>query len=265
VQDGCDYNCSFCTIPLARGASRSQTVEASLLQARTLVTQGFKEITLTGVNVGDYGENSDANLFRLLRELVKVDGLERIRISSIEPNLLTQEIIEFVASEPKMCNHFHIPLQSGCDEILRLMRRRYTTHLYADLITRITQAIPECGIGVDVIVGFPGETEERFDTTLRFVESIRASYLHVFTYSERPNTPAAAFSGKLEPKIRFKRNEILRAIGVKKKHDFYRNHIGRTVKVPAASVKPNEIVPVDISGIRYDKCVGTVARTKVAA
>jgi threonylcarbamoyladenosine tRNA methylthiotransferase MtaB len=288
VQDGCDYNCSFCTIPLARGASRSQTLEASVMQARTLVSQGFKEITLTGVNVGDYGKSSDADLFRLLRELVRVDGLERIRISSIEPNLLTQEIIEFVASDPKMCNHFHIPLQSGCDEILHLMRRRYNTELYADLINRIRQTIPECGIGVDVIVGFPGETEEHFQTTLRYIDELPVSYLHVFTYSERPNTPASAFTGKLEPKIRFKRNEILRAIGMKKKHDFYRNHIGRTVKVlvesdidgdlrfgftdnyvrvglPAALVNPNEIVPVKISGIQYDKCVGTIVREKVAA
>jgi len=187
-----------------------------------------------------------------------------------------------------MCNHFHIPLQSGCDEILHLMRRRYNTNLYADLINRIRQGIPECGIGVDVIVGFPGETEEHFQTTLRYVDELPVSYLHVFTYSERPNTPASAFTGKLEPKIRFKRNEVLRAIGVKKKHEFYRSHIGKTVQVlvesdidgdlrfgftdnyvrvglPAALVNPNEIVPVDISGIQYDKCVGTIAREKVAA
>jgi threonylcarbamoyladenosine tRNA methylthiotransferase MtaB len=287
VQDGCDYNCSFCTIPLARGASRSQALEASISQARTLVGQGFKEITLTGVNVGDYGKNSDADLLRLLRELVRVDGLERIRISSIEPNLLTQEIIEFVASEPKMCNHFHIPLQSGCDEILRLMRRRYNTNLYADLINRIRQSIPECGIGVDVIVGFPGETEEQFDTTLHFVDSIPVSYLHVFTYSERPNTPASTFNGKVEPKVRFKRNEILRAVGLKKKLEFYAGHIGKMVQVltesdidddmrfgftdnyvrvgvPAALVNSNEIIPVEVWGVTYDTCVGRIAGEKAA-
>ncbi|MBM2840819.1 MAG: 2-methylthioadenine synthetase, partial [Bacteroidetes bacterium] len=239
VQDGCDYNCSFCTIPLARGASRSQGVAECVAQAKELVTQGFKEITLTGVNVGDYGKHIGSSLLQLLRELVHVNGLERIRISSIEPNLLTDEIIGFVASEPKMCNHFHIPLQSGCDEILRKMRRRYNTELYRNLIQRITKSIPECGIGVDVIVGFPGETEEHFQTTLRFIENLPVSYLHVFTYSERPDTPAAEFTPSVEPRVRFKRNEILRAIGMKKKHEFYRKQIGKNVLVLAESSVEN--------------------------
>ena len=287
VQDGCDYNCSFCTIPLARGASRSQTIDASMFQARELVRQGFKEITLTGVNVGDYGKRSGASLLMLLRELVNVDGVERIRISSIEPNLLTPEIIEFVAAQPQMCNHFHIPLQSGCDEVLRLMRRRYTATQYADLIHRVRELIPDCGIGVDVIVGFPGETEDHFQTTLRFIEALPISYLHVFTYSERPNTPAVEFIGKIEPKIRFKRNEVLRAIGVKKKHEFYRGLIGKTVNVLAESdveggmrsgftgnyvrvglpesARPNTIVPVEISDVKYDKCLGRIVDEKAAA
>lgn len=288
VQDGCDYNCSFCTIPLARGASRSQTTEASVSQARELVLQGFKEITLTGVNVGDYGRNTNANLLHLLRELVTVDGLERIRISSIEPNLLTEEMVAFVAAQPKMCKHFHIPLQSGCDEILRLMRRRYNTNLYADLIHRIRRSIPECGIGVDIIAGFPGESEEYFRTTLQFIEELPFSYLHVFTYSERPNTPAAGFGGQIEPKVRFKRNEILREIGLKKKREFYMNHVGKRVPVltesdveggmrfgftdnyvrvglPASSAGANAIVALEISGVEYDKCIGRIVKEKAAA
>ncbi|MEK9136615.1 MAG: tRNA (N(6)-L-threonylcarbamoyladenosine(37)-C(2))-methylthiotransferase MtaB, partial [Bacteroidota bacterium] len=221
VQDGCDYNCSFCTIPLARGASRSQRTDACVAQARELVSEGFREITLTGVNVGDYGKSAGTSLLELLHRLANVDGLERIRISSIEPNLLTKEMIDFIASQPKMCKHLHIPLQSGCDEILRRMRRRYNTQMYADLVRQVRTTIPECGIGVDVITGFPGETDEHFHTTLDFIEGLPVSYLHVFTYSERPNTPAIGFVEQVEPKVRFKRNEILRAIGMKKKREFY--------------------------------------------
>lgn len=287
VQDGCDYNCSFCTIPLARGASRSQSMDRCVMQARELVNQGFKEITLTGVNVGDYGKSSDYNLLHLLRQLVDVDGLERIRISSIEPNLLTRELVEFVASEEKMCNHFHVPLQSGCDEILRPMRRRYNSKFYADLIHRIRETIPKCGIGVDVIVGFPGETDEYFETTRRFVETLPVSYLHVFTYSERPNTPASSVAGSVEPKIRFKRNEVLRSIGIGKKREFYSTHIGKTLSVLAegdveggmrfgftenyvrvgvpSSVRPNTILPVTISGIKNGRCIGRPASGKAAA
>ena len=288
VQDGCDYNCSFCTIPLARGGSRSQAAEECVRQAEGLVKQGFKEITLTGVNVGDYGKKLGTNLLQLLRNLTSVDGLERVRISSIEPNLLTDEIIQFVAAEPKMCNHFHVPLQSGCDEILGLMRRRYNTRLYKDLIDRIRRTIPECGIGIDIIVGFPGETEEHFQTTLRFVEDLPVSYLHVFTYSERPQTPAAGFAPKVEPKVRFKRNEILRSLGLKKKRDFYSLHIGMTttvltesdvesglrygftdnyvrVALPAAASNANEIVRVEIKGLQCDRCVGRIVEGMFAA
>jgi threonylcarbamoyladenosine tRNA methylthiotransferase MtaB len=197
-------------------------------------------------------------------------------------------MIAFVAAEPKMCNHFHIPLQSGCDEVLRHMRRRYNTEFYANLIQRITKMIPECGTGVDVIAGFPGETDEHFQTTLHFIEGLPVSYLHVFTYSERPNTPAAEFTSAVEPRVRFKRNEILRAVGMKKKLEFYRNQIGKTVLVltesvvedelrfgftdnyvwvglPAESVEPNMVVPVEIVGVKYDKCIGRFVSGKVAA
>jgi threonylcarbamoyladenosine tRNA methylthiotransferase MtaB len=285
IQDGCDYNCSFCTIPLARGASRSQSLDASVKQAAHLVEQGFREITLTGVNVGDYGNDGGDGLLALLRALVTVRGLERIRISSIEPNLLEEEIIEFVAREPVMCKHFHIPLQSGCDDVLRQMRRRYTTAQYAQLISQIRRIIPECGVGVDVITGFPGETDEHFLTTLNFIESIDISYLHVFTYSERPNTPAAAFGGSVEPKVRFKRNEITRSLGLKKKQAFYAARVGETlpvlmesdvhndvrfgftsnyvrVGVNASSAEPNEIVPVLIHTARPELCIGDVVRER---
>jgi len=283
VQDGCDYNCSFCTIPLARGASRSQSVEACVAQARTLVQQGYKEIVLTGVNVGDYGKKNGTNLLALLQELIRIDGLERLRISSIEPNLLSDEILELVASEKKLCKHFHIPLQSGSDEILRLMRRRYTTKHYRELISRIRHRIPECGIGVDVIVGFPGETDKHFDDTHVFLAELPVSYLHVFTYSERPNTPAAAFAHPVEPKVRFKRNKELRLLSRRKKLAFYRSMLGRRVDVlmegevedgmrfgftdnyirvalPADATSENEIVEAELTDVVGERCVGRVVR-----
>ncbi len=282
VQDGCDYNCSFCTIPLARGASRSQSIEACVAQARTLVEQGYKEIVLTGVNVGDYGKKSGSNLLSLLRGLIRVEGLERVRISSIEPNLLSGEILELVASEKKLCKHFHIPLQSGSDEILRLMRRRYTTRQYQELIHRIRSRIPDCGIGVDVIVGFPGETDRHFDATHLFLAELPISYLHVFTYSERSNTPAAAFPHPVEPKVRFARNAELRILSQKKKQAFMRSMIGRTVDVlmegeiehgmrlgftdnyirvalPADETSENEIVHAELIDVVEERCVGRVA------
>lgn len=281
VQDGCDYNCSFCTIPLARGASRSQPVDVSVSQARLLVSQGYKEIVLTGVNVGDYGKKIGQNLLALLTQLVQVEGLERIRISSIEPNLLNDDILSFVASHPKMAKHFHIPLQSGDDEILKLMRRRYTTAFYERLITHIRERIPDCGIGVDVIVGFPGETDSHFERTVKFLTELPATYLHVFTYSERPNTPATAFSRTVEPRVRYQRNEVLRLLGKKKKRQFYSKAIGATVKVlmegdvqngirygfsdnyirvgvPADSVAENSLVPVRIVSARDEKCLGEI-------
>ncbi|MBI5473618.1 MAG: tRNA (N(6)-L-threonylcarbamoyladenosine(37)-C(2))-methylthiotransferase MtaB [Ignavibacteriae bacterium] len=281
VQDGCDYNCSFCTIPLARGSSRSQSIAACVEQARTLVSQGYQEIVLTGVNVGDYGKNADTNLLSLVRELVHVDGLMRIRISSIEPNLLTQEIVDFVAAESKMARHFHIPLQSGSDEILRGMRRRYQRKLFADLIHSLRQQIPDCGIGVDVIVGFPGETDEHFEETQLFLTELPVSYLHVFTYSERPNTPAVGFGKVIEPKLRFKRNEMLRILSQKKKHAFYESMIGKTetvlmegdveggmrfgftdnyvrVGLPADETRENSFVLAKVDSVRDEKCFGSV-------
>ena len=191
VQDGCDYHCTFCTIPLARGESRSQSVAGSIRQTEQLVLQGFKEIVLTGVNVGDYGRKQGEDLSGLLRHLVKVPGLRRIRVSSIEPNLLTEELLELIAGQQVLCKHFHIPLQSGSDSVLRRMRRRYTTKQYADLVHRVRAQFPEGGIGADVIVGFPGETDEEFQETYRFLTELPVSYLHVFSYSERPHTPAA--------------------------------------------------------------------------
>lgn len=281
VQDGCDYNCSFCTIPLARGASRSQSIEACVAQARTLVEQGYKEIVLTGVNVGDYGKKSGSSLLALLRHLIPLDGLERLRISSIEPNLLSDEIIELVAHERKLCKHFHIPLQSGSDEILRLMRRRYNTRQYRELIDRIRTRIPDCGIGVDVIVGFPGETDRHFTETQLFLAELPVSYLHVFTYSERPNTPATEYAHPVEPRVRFKRNKELRILSQKKKQAFYRSVIGRRVEVlmerevengmrlgftdnyvrvalPADETSENEIVEAELTSVVGERCVGRI-------
>jgi threonylcarbamoyladenosine tRNA methylthiotransferase MtaB len=288
VQDGCDYNCGFCTIPLARGPSRSQSIEACIAQARDLVFRGYKEIVLTGVNVGDYGKRSGSNLLSLLRQLLTVEGLERIRISSIEPNLLSREVIDFVADSERMCKHFHIPLQSGHDEILRKMRRRHTTRHYADLVDRIRKYIPDCGIGVDVVVGFPGETDEHFQQTYAFLNELSVSYLHAFTYSERPNTPAAIFGGAVEPKVRFKRNKMLRILGQKKKLAFYDAMVGKSafalmegdvdcgirygftdnyvrVGLPADRTAENAIVSVEITGTDNEKCVGRILETEAAA
>ena len=190
VQDGCDYNCSFCTIPLARGKSRSDTISHVVENARQLASDSVKEIVLTGVNLGDFGEGSE-NFYQLIQELDKVEGISRYRISSIEPNLLSNDIIEFVSNSHKFMPHFHIPLQSGSNKILGMMRRRYRRELYAEKVALIKTFMPHCSIGVDVIVGFPGETDEYFLETFEFIHSLDVSYLHVFTYSERPGTPAA--------------------------------------------------------------------------
>ncbi|HTR81645.1 MAG TPA: tRNA (N(6)-L-threonylcarbamoyladenosine(37)-C(2))-methylthiotransferase MtaB [Bacteroidota bacterium] len=220
VQDGCDFNCSFCTIPLARGRSRSQSITESVTQARNLVAHGYREIVLTGVNVGDYGKNDDSSLLELLQQLESIDGLERIRISSIEPNLLTEELLDHWLASEKICDHFHLPLQSGSDEILRLMRRRYTASDYASLIERIRKASPDAGIGADVIVGFPGETDEQFTKSYEFLHRLPVSYLHVFTYSERPHTPSLKLDGRVEPRVRYRRSEMLRILGDQKRRSF---------------------------------------------
>lgn len=234
VQDGCDYTCSFCTIPLARGASRSDTIEKTLETVNEIAFTGVKEIVLTGVNLGDFGiregERQD-RFIDLIKRLDEVEGIDRFRISSIEPNLLTDEIIGFVAGSKKFVPHFHIPLQSGSNKILKLMRRRYQRELYADKIEKIKQAIPNCCIGVDVIVGFPGETEEDFLDTYSFLNGLDISYLHVFTYSERPNTQAATMPGSIPMKIRGDRSTMLHSLSDKKRRYFYEQHLGATATV----------------------------------
>ncbi len=241
VQDGCNYKCSFCTIPKARGASRSNTIESIVLNAQEIASMGIKEIVLTGVNIGDFGNGTEvieglrpqkeAMFIDLIKALDNVEGIERFRISSIEPNLLTTEIIEFVAQSKRFVPHFHIPLQSGNDKQLQQMRRRYRRGLYADRVATIKKLIPDCCIGVDVIVGFPGETDADFKETCRFIQDLDISYLHVFTYSERANTPAAEMSEIVPVQKRRERNEILRLLSDKKRRAFYQNHLQTKQKV----------------------------------
>lgn len=241
VQDGCDYKCSFCTIPQARGKSRSDTVENAVSNATKIASMGVKEIVLTGVNLGDFGNGTEiiegnlpkkeALFIDLIKRLDEVEGIERYRISSIEPNLLTEEIIEFVANSKKFVPHFHIPLQSGSNKILKLMRRRYQRELYEDRVHKIKSIIPHCCIGVDVITGFPGETVQDFKDTYDFLNKLDISYLHVFTYSERANTPAAEMEGKVPMDVRRERNEQLRILSNKKNRHFYTQFIGQEKEV----------------------------------
>lgn len=234
VQDGCDYSCTFCTIPLARGSSRSDTIPNIVEQAKRIVTTGVKEIVLTGVNTGDFGIRDGERKDRfvdLLKELEKVEGLERLRISSIEPNLLTDEIIEFVASSSKLVPHFHIPLQSGSNTILKLMRRRYQRELYASRVEKIKSVLPDCCIGVDVIVGFPCETDEYFLETYQFLNELNISYLHVFTYSERENTVAAELPGVVPMKVRNERSRMLHILSDKKRRAFYEANLNKSFRV----------------------------------
>ncbi len=235
IQDGCDYKCSFCTIPLARGGSRSLDIIKVIENAQKLVDSGYKEIVLTGVNTGDYSwkeDNSEAEykLIDVLYELSKLD-IKRLRISSIEPNLLSRDIIQLVKSSDKFCKHFHIPLQSGDDDILKLMRRRYRSSLFRELIEKLNHEIPGLGIGVDVIVGFPGETGRNFENTLEFIDGLEVSYLHVFNYSERRNTLAATLPGIVDAAERKKRSLILRELSAKKKQRFFRKNTGRIREV----------------------------------
>lgn len=231
VQDGCDYHCAFCTIPLARGNSRSDTVENILKSVEKIAAAGTKEIVITGVNTGDFGiinGERKVHLIDLLRELDKFDGIERFRISSVEPNLLTDEIIEMTANSQKFMPHFHIPLQSGSNKILQKMRRKYKRELYAERVAKIKSLMPDCCIGVDVIVGFPGETEEHFQETFDFLHGLDVSYLHVFTYSERENTKAADLEGVVPIPVRKQRTQILRNLSEKKKNHFYASQFGKT-------------------------------------
>ena len=237
VQDGCDYKCTYCTIPMARGISRSDTIENIVKNAKEIAGQNIKEIVLTGVNIGDYGKGEFGNkkhehtFLDLVKELNKVEGIERIRISSIEPNLLKDETIELVAESQNFVPHFHIPLQSGSDEILKKMKRRYLTTLYTNRVKKIREMLPDACIGVDVIVGFPGETEEKFLETYKFLSELPISYLHVFTYSERDNTEAVEMEGVVPISERKKRNKMLRILSEKKKMAFYQSQIGKTLPV----------------------------------
>jgi len=237
VQDGCDYKCTYCTIPKARGISRSDTVENIVKNAYEIGGKGIREIVLTGVNVGDYGKGEfgnkkhDHTFLELINELDKVENIERFRISSIEPNLLKNEVIEFVAQSDRFVPHFHIPLQSGSDEVLKMMKRRYLSGLYHDRVEKIKELMPDCCIGVDVIVGFPGETDEHFLETYDFLNKLPISYLHVFTYSERPGTEAAEFDGVVPKEVRKKRNKMLRILSEKKRMAFYRTQLGKTHRV----------------------------------
>lgn len=237
VQDGCDYNCSFCTIPMARGKSRSDTVANVIANAEQLAANGVKEIVLTGVNLGDFGKGPDGNkqhqetFYELVQALDAVSGIERYRISSIEPNLLTDEIIAYVAKSRAFMPHFHIPLQSGSNKILGLMRRRYKRELYAERVAYIKSLMPHCAIGVDVIVGTPGETDEDFQETFDFLHSIDVSYLHVFTYSERANTKALDIKPIVPMQVRHERNKTLRNLSFMKQNFFNQQHLGETRKV----------------------------------
>ena len=234
VQDGCNYGCAFCTIPLARGKSRSDSIENIVKTAMQVAQTEASEVVLTGVNIGDFGivnGRREERFIDLLKELDKIDGIERFRISSIEPNLLSQEVIDFVSRSERFVPHFHIPLQSGCDKILRAMDRRYRTDLYRHRIDSIKQLMPDCCIGVDVIVGFPGETDKEFLQTYNFIKDLDVSYLHVFTYSERPNTKAISMDGVVPKAVRAERSKMLRILSEKKRRKFYEDNLGKEAMV----------------------------------
>ncbi len=290
AQDGCDYSCSFCTIPLARGSSRSDNIANVVKNATDIAKQNIKEIVLTGVNLGDFGKKvqhqksaaqtkeKQETFFDLVKQLDRVEGIERFRISSIEPNLLKDEIIEYIAQSKRFVPHFHIPLQSGSNKILKAMRRRYLRELYAERVATIKMLMPHCCIGVDVIVGFPGESDEDFLNTYNFLNESPVSYLHVFTYSERDNTDAIQLKGVVPIAVRKKRNKMLRILSAKKLRHFYEQHLGETrtvlfegdnkggfmhgftdnyikVKTPFNAALINQLKPVSLKEIDADGCV----------
>ncbi|MCG8575575.1 MAG: tRNA (N(6)-L-threonylcarbamoyladenosine(37)-C(2))-methylthiotransferase MtaB [Flavobacteriales bacterium] len=278
VQDGCDYFCTFCTIPLARGASRNASIDETIVEAKKIAKTEIKEVVLTGVNIGDFGQGGDENFFGLVQELDKVEGIERLRISSIEPNLLSNEIIDFVSDSNRFVPHFHIPLQSGSDMLLKAMRRKYLTQLYTDRVTKIKEVMPDACIGVDVIVGFPGETDEEFMKTVDFIKDLDVSYLHVFTYSERANTTAKKMANPVPIHIRRERSKQLQILSQKKRRQFYETQIGTEhevlfeaeenmgimygftenyvkVKVPYSADLVNSIKPVRLTEIDRDGVV----------
>ena len=248
VQDGCDYKCSFCTIPLARGKSRSNTIENVVKNVNEIISNGIREIVLTGINLGDFGKRQADNIktnedfFELIKTLDEIDGVERYRVSSIEPNLLTDEIISFISKSKRFVPHFHIPLQSGSDEILKKMRRRYKTGLYKSRVDLIKKLMPSASIGVDVIVGFPGETDEMFLETYDFIKKLDVSYLHVFSYSERENTKAIELNGVVPKTTRNKRSKLLRLLSASKKSRFYKQHIGGDYNVLFESENKNGFI-----------------------
>ena len=248
VQDGCDYKCSFCTIPLARGKSRINSIENVVKNVKEIISNGIKEIVLTGINLGDFGKRqsdsfvTNEDFLGLIKTLDKIDGVERYRVSSIEPNLLTDEIISFISKSNKFVPHFHIPLQSGSDQILKKMRRRYKTDLYESRVELIRKLIPNASIGVDVIVGFPGETDEMFLETYNFIEKLDVTYLHVFSYSERENTKAIELNGVVPKKTRNKRSKLLRLLSASKKTSFYKNNIGNDYNVLFESENKNGLI-----------------------
>jgi len=229
VQDGCDYFCTFCTIPLARGKSRNASIADTLVEAKKIAATAVKEVVLTGVNLGDYGQEREENFYQLVQQLDEIEGIDRFRISSIEPNLLSTEIIEFTLSNAKrFVPHFHVPLQSGSNRLLKAMRRKYERELYAERVNTIKSFRPDCCIGVDVIVGFPGETDEEFMETMDFLKDIDVSYLHVFTYSERANTTAVKLGDPVPHSVRKQRSQQLHILSDKKKRAFYEQNVGST-------------------------------------
>ena len=268
VQDGCNYNCSFCTIPLARGICRSDTIENVVEKANEIAINGIKEIVLTGVNIGDFGAGRDDYFLDLLYQLDRINGIDRIRISSIEPNLLSNEIIQFVSNSKIIAPHFHIPLQSGSNKILKKMKRRYLKELYEDRVRTIKKLIPECCIGVDVIVGFPGEREQDFLETYNFIYDLDISYLHVFTYSERENTEAIHYSEMVTMAERHARCKLLRKLSESKRRMFYDNQLGKTYTVLFESFENGELsgftenyVKVNVEGDQ--KMIGTITPIKL--
>ena len=242
IQDGCDYTCSFCTIPLARGVGRSDTISNTLKVAKEVAETAAREIVLTGVNIGDFGKGSQESFFDLIQELDKLNGIDRIRISSIEPNLLTNEIIEFCASSQKFMPHFHVPLQSGSDKILSAMRRRYKRDLYEERVAKIKSVNPDACIGVDVIVGFPGETDDDFLDTYNFLNELEISYLHVFTYSERANTDAIEMGGIISNEKRAQRSKMLHILSDKKRRYFHDQFIGKIRPILFETMKNGKIL-----------------------
>jgi len=282
VQDGCDYKCAFCTIPLARGKSRSPLLQEVVENANRVVDRGYQEVVITGVNAGDFGKGNKENFFDLMSALDKIDGLNRIRVSSVEPNLLTEEIIHLAAESKRIQPHFHIPLQSGSDEMLKIMRRRYRTDLYQSRVELIKSLMPHACIGVDVITGHPGETPELFQETFNFISSLPVSYLHVFTYSERPNTFALELSPVVDKAERKARTHRLRRLSAKKRYEFDSNFVGSIRNVlfeeeekdgylfgwtdnyvrvthPFVENLVNRIVPVKLEKLNQDKMDGIIA------